>query len=125
MRKEYQKEYRKKYALQKKIITFPLENAFFHEISRRSKIVDMSVNSFAKNIVTTYLNNEKPISLTPYQTQKINEYIQISRGIANNLNQMAHNSNMGLGVDINILLQTLKNYEDNFSNIIKKLSNDY
>jgi len=125
MREEYQKEYRKKYALQKKIITFPLDISFFHEISRRSKIIDMSVNSFAKNIITTYLNNEKPIILTDYQTQQINQYIRISRGIANNINQLAHSSKGGLGVDVNILLQTLKSYEDNFTDIIKKLSNDY
>ena len=125
MREEYQKEYRKEYALKKKIVTFPLDYAFFQELSRRSKIIDTSVNSFAKNIVTTYLNNEKPIVLTDYQTQQIDQYIKISRGIANNINQLAYNSKSGLGVDVNILLQTLKSYEDNFTDIIKKLSNDY
>ncbi len=125
MREEYQSEYKKEYALKKKIVTFPLDNAFYKELSRRSKIIDSSVNSFAKNIVTTYLNNEKPIILTDYQTQQINQYIRISRGIANNINQLAYSSKGGLGVDVNILLQTLKSYEDNFTDIIKKLSNDY
>ena len=125
MREEYQSEYKKEYALKKKIVTFPLDNSFYKELSRRSKIIDISVNSFAKNIVTTYLNNEKPIILTDYQTQQINQYIRISRGIANNINQLAYSSKGGLGVDVNILLQTLKSYEDNFTDIIKKLSNDY
>ena len=125
MREEYQSEYKKEYALKKKIVTFPLDNSFYKELSRRSKIIDSSVNSFAKNIVTTYLNNEKPIILTDYQTQQINQYIRISRGIANNINQLAYSSKGGLGVDVNILLQTLKSYEDNFTDIIKKLSNDY
>ena len=124
MREEYQKNYRSEYALKKKIVTFPLDIAFFQELSRRSKIIDCSVNSFAKNIVTTYLNNEKPMILTSYQTEQINQYIKISRSIANNFNQMAHNSNNGLGVDINILLKTLKSYEDNFTNIIQGLNND-
>ena len=125
MREDYQKQYKKEYALKKKIITFPLDNAFFQELSRRSKIIDISVNSFSKNIVTTYLNNEKPMILTSYQTEQINQYMKISRGIANNLNQMAYDSNNGLGVDINILLQTLKNYEDNFTKIISGLNDDY
>jgi len=125
MRENYQSEYKKEYALKKKIVTFPLDNAFYQELSRRSKIIDISVNSFAKSVVTTYLNNEKPIVLTDYQTQQINQYIRISRGIANNINQLAHSSKGGLGVDVNILLQTLKSYEDNFTDIIKKLSNDY
>lgn len=125
MREEYQKEYKKEYALKKKIVTFPLDNAFFNELSRRSKIIDTSVNSFAKTVVTTYLNNEKPMILTSYQTEQINQYIRISRGIANNFNQMADNSSNGLGVDINILLQTLKNYEDNFTKIITRLNDDY
>ena len=125
MREEYQKEYKKEYALKKKIVTFPLDNAFYKELSRRSKLTDSTVNNFSKNIVTTYLNNEKPMILTSYQTEQISQYIRISRGIANNFNQMAHNSNNGLGVDINILLQTLKSYEDNFTNIIQGLGDDY
>lgn len=64
-------------------------------------------------------------SIKQHQQEKISEYIRISRGIANNFNQMAHNSNMGFGVDINMLLQTLKTYEDNFSELIKSLSDDY
>lgn len=125
MRDEYQKQYKKQYFLKKKIVTFPLDNAFYSELSRRSILTNVTVNSFAKTVVTTYLNNEKPLSLNSYQQEKISEYIRISRGIANNFNQMAHSSNMGLGVDVNMLLQTLKSYEDNFSELMKSLNNDY
>ena len=121
MREEYQKEYRKEYALKKKIVTFPLDYAFFQELSRRSKIIDCSVNSFAKNIVTTYLNNEKPMILTGYQTQSINEYIHISRGIANNINQLARSANIGDFIDVNILIQSLKKYEEEFKKLVEKL----
>ena len=125
MREEYQKKYKKEYALKKKIITFPLDMPFFTELSRRSILTNITPNTFAKTVVTTYLNNEKPLGLNSYQQEKITEYIRISRGIANNFNQMAHNSNMGFGVDVNILLQTLKSYEDNFSELLKSLSDDY
>ena len=125
MREDYQKRYKRAYALKKKIVTFPLDIPFYDELSRRSMLTNITVNSYAKTIVTTYLNNEKPLVLNPYQQEKISEYIRISRGIANNFNQMAHNSNMGFGVDINMLLQTLKTYEDNFSELIKSLSDDY
>ena len=125
MRENYQKKYKKEYSLKKKIVTFPLDVAFCNELSRRSILTNISVNSFAKTICTTYLNNEKPLGLNSYQQEKISEYIRISRGIANNFNQMAHSSNMGFGVDVNMLLQTLKSYEDNFSELLKNLSNDY
>ena len=125
MREEYQSQYKKDYALKKKIVTFPLDNAFHMELSRRSKTIDTSINSFAKNIVTTYLNNEKPLMLTSYHQEMISNFIRISRGIANNINQMAHNSNIGISIDINILLQALKNNEDEFTKIIKSLSDDY
>ena len=125
MREQYQKSYKKEYALKKKIITFPLDLAFHNELSRRSILTNITPNAFAKTIVTTYLNNEKPLGLNSYQQKQVSEYIRISRGIANNFNQMAHNSNMGFGVDVNMLLQTLKSYEDNFSELIKSLSDDY
>ena len=125
MREEYQKRYKKEYTSKKKIVTFPLDYAFYNELSRRSILTNITANTFAKTIVTTYLNNEKPLTLSSYQQTQVSEYIRISRGIANNFNQMAHNSNLGFGVDVNMLLQTLKTYEDNFSELLKSLSDDY
>jgi hypothetical protein len=125
MREEYQKQYKQKYLEKKRIITFPLDNAFYVELSRRSVISNLSTNTYAKSIITTYLNNEKPIMLTSLQEHQITEYIRISRGIANNINQIAYNSNIGQTVDINILLRSLQEYEERFDEIITKLSNDY
>jgi hypothetical protein len=48
----------------------------------------------------------------------IREYIRISRGVANNINQLSYRANIGEYVDVNILLGELKRLEDAFSHFI-------
>jgi hypothetical protein len=50
----------------------------------------------------------------------ISEYIQISRGIATNINQIAHKTNIEAQIDIQILLSSLRRFEDEFKDFIKK-----
>lgn len=119
--KEYQKAYKKDYKAKNKIITFPLSNAFYDELQRRALILDVKVNTYAKNIITSFLNDSYPKELTLKQQEYIKEYIRISRGIANNINQLAYSSNAGMHIDINILISSLKTYEDEFKNFITKL----
>lgn len=112
MNRNYQNEYKRKYNQNNKIVTFPLSNAFYEELK---------TNSYAKNIVTTFLNNNVPNTLTQEQKEFIKEYIHISRGIANNINQIAYKSNINEVVDINILISSLKTYEDEFKKFITKV----
>ena len=49
------------------------------------------------------------------------EYLHISRGIANNINQIAYKSNIDEIVDINILINSLKTYEEEFKKFISKV----
>lgn len=121
MNKAYQKEYKKSYNLKNKIITFPLSNIFYEELRKRSIYYDLSVNSFSKHIVTNFLNNERNPLLTKEKAKLMQNYIHISRGIANNINQIAYNSNIGEFVDINILISSLKHYEDEFKKYITNL----
>lgn len=118
--KEYQKTYKQEYKSKNKIITFPLSNPFYNELNRRALIVDLKVNSYAKNIITSFLNNTHTKELTIKQQEFIKEYIHISRGIANNINQIAYNSNAGIYIDINILIKALKSYEEEFKKFISK-----
>jgi len=118
---EYQKTYKQKYNTENKIITFPLKNHFYNELSRRSNFYDLSANSYAKNIITNALNIETTSNITTQQQEYISKYIHISRGIANNINQIAHNSNMGNAVDINILIKSLRHYEDEFKKFITNI----
>ncbi len=120
-KENYQKTYKKSYNKKNKIVTFPLSMAFHDELRRRSIILDTKVNSYAKSIITTFLNDTTPKTLTSEQKAFISEYIRISRGIANNINQIAYKSNIGERVDINILINALKSYEDEFKKFITKV----
>ena len=121
MNKDYQKEYKNSYKNKNKIVTFPLSVAFYDELKRRAIYLDIKTNSYAKSIVTTFLNNETPKILTIEQKEFINEYIRISRGIANNINQIAHKTNMDKNIDINILINSLIQYEAEFKKFITKV----
>ena len=116
----YQKEYKKSYNDKNKIVTFPLSVAFHDELKRRAFYLDVKTNSYAKSIITTFLNNNTPKTLSYEQKEFINEYIRISRGIANNINQIAHKTNMDKQIDINILINALRQYEEEFKKFISK-----
>lgn len=117
---DYQKEYKKLYNEKNKIVTFPLSNAFYTELRKRAIILDIKTNSYAKNIVTEFLNNNVFTTLSSEKKEFIREYIHISRGIANNINQIAHKTNIDSTIDINILISSLKTYEDEFKKFISK-----
>lgn len=116
----YQKEYKKQYNEKNKIITFPLSNAFYTQLKTKAIISDISVNSYAKYILTSYLNNDTFRPLSTEQKTYISEYIHISRGIANNINQIAHKTNIDKQIDINILIKSLQTYENEFKKFITK-----
>ena len=116
----YQKEYKKSYNDKNKIVTVPLSVAFYDELKRRAFYLDLKTNSYAKSIITTFLNNNTPKTLSYEQKEFINDYIRISRGIANNINQIAHKTNMDKQIDINILINALRQYEEEFKTFISK-----
>ncbi|PHR71307.1 MAG: hypothetical protein COA66_09905 [Arcobacter sp.] len=119
--KNYQKSYKKIYKEKYKIVTFPLSNIFYEQLRKNSVCVDTSTNTFAKNILTSYLNNTSFKILTKEQKDYIKEYVLISRGIANNINQIAYKSNINEQIDINILINSLKSYEEAFKKFISKI----
>jgi len=120
-KKDYQKEYKKSYNQKNKIVTFPLSIAFYDELKRRAIFLDLKTNSYAKSIITAFLNNNTPKTLSLEQKEFISEYIRISRGIANNINQIAHQTNIDKQIDISILINALKNYEEEFKKFITKV----
>lgn len=118
--RDYQEKYKKSYNDKNKIVTFPLSVAFFDELRKRAMYLDLKTNSYAKSIITAFLNNSTPKILSYEQKEFINDYIRISRGIANNINQIAHKTNMNEMIDINILINSLRKYEEEFKNFISK-----
>lgn len=118
MNKDYKKQYRENYKEKNKIVTFPLSNIFYEELCKKSIYYDLSVNAYTKSIITKFLNNDTSPLLSKDRSEYIKQYIHISRGIANNINQIAHTGNMGEYIDINILIHSLKHYEDEFKKFI-------
>jgi hypothetical protein len=121
MQENYQKEYKKRYNEKNKIITFPLTNIFYEQLKTKSIYFDLSTNTFAKKVVTDFLNDDTSLPLPKEKIELINEYIRISRGIANNINQIAYKSNIDEMIDTNILINSLKHYEEEFKKHITKL----
>ncbi|RLA84254.1 MAG: hypothetical protein DRG78_01980 [Epsilonproteobacteria bacterium] len=118
---DYQTKYKKEYNEKNKIVTIPLKNIYYEELKRRSLYYDLSVNTYAKNVITNFLNEDTTSLISPAKKEFISKYIQISRGIANNINQIAHKSNMDENIDINILIKSLQHYETEFKNFISKM----
>lgn len=116
----YQKSYKQKYNKENKIVTFPLKNIFYEELHKKSLNFDLSINTYAKHIVTNHLNNDNKILLTREEKSYLDNYIHISRGIANNINQLTHKTHLGELVDVHILIKALQHYEEEFKNFIQK-----
>lgn len=114
----YQKSYKKQYVEKNKIITFPLSNAFYDELKKRAFINDIKINTFAKSVITSYLNNSVATFISKEKKEMIQEYMRVSRGIANNINQIAYKTNIEETINISILLSSLKTYEDEFRKFI-------
>lgn len=121
-RREYYKSYQKYYYQKtRKMVTFALLNDEYSILQKSAVKIGITPNALAKNIVLNYLENRPNDFQSTEQKQLIQEYMRISRGIATNINQMAHNSNIGQTVDIHILINSLKNYEDEFKKLLAKV----
>ena len=116
----YQKTYKKSYKEINKFVTFPIKNIFYDEIRRRSILHDLSVNAYAKTIVTNFLSTERISVFTKEEQEYVNQYIRISRGIATNINQIAYKTNIGEYIDTKILINSLHHFEEEFKKFISK-----
>jgi hypothetical protein len=103
------------------MVTFALLNAEHQKLKENATKFGITPNTLSKNIILNYLENIPNTFQTTEQKQLLQEYMRISRGIATNINQMARSSNIGEIVDVNILIQSLKNYEDEFKKLLSKL----
>lgn len=118
---DYQSAYKAYYKQKNVIITFPMERAQHDEFKHLAGTYGITPNALAKQLSLHYLTGTKPNYLTTKQHDIIKEYIRISRGIATNINQMAYNSNIGEQIDVGILIQSLKSYDESFKDFISKL----
>ncbi len=115
---DYQKAYKAHYKKKNSVVTFPLNNALYEVLKEQADRFGITPNTLSKQVTTHFLNGSKPSFLTPQQHDMIREYMRISRGIATNINQMAHQANIGEQIDVNILIHSLKSYDDAFKTFI-------
>ncbi len=121
-RKEYLKSYQKfHYRKTRKMVTFALFNKEHEEFKKRADKLGFTANTLAKKIILNYINNNSNSFETTEQKELFKEYMRISRGIANNINQLAYSSNIGDVIDVNILINSLKRYEDEFKKLLAKV----
>jgi len=121
-KKEYLQNYKKHfYNRTRKIVTFPLLLEDYQVLYERADKSTLTTNTMAKEVLLNFLENKPSNFISVDQKEFLQEYMRISRGIATNINQMAHSSNMGEFVDINILISSLKRYEDEFRALLTKL----
>ncbi len=121
-RQEYLKQYKRyHYSKTRKVISFPMLMEDYAILQRRADTLDMKPSRLTKEIVLNFLDDTPNTFITPQQEAFIHEYIRISRGIATNINQMAHNTNLREYIDYRILITSLKQYEDGFKALVSKL----
>lgn len=121
-RTEYLKNYKQfHYERTRKIVTFPLLTDDFEALKIRADALDMKATKLAKEVVLNFIENSPNNFMTKEQWELVQSYIRISRGIANNINQIAYKANIGEFIDVNILISALKKYEDEFRLLIAKL----
>ena len=121
-RSEYLKNYKKHhYNRTRKVVTFPLLNEEYEILQTLADKSGMKVNKMVKEIILNHIENRPSNFETTEQLEIIKEYMRISRGVATNINQIAHSSNIGEVVDINILINSLKQYEDEFKALVSKV----
>lgn len=121
-KKEYLKHYKKyHYSKTRKVISFPLLLDDYEVLADRANALNIKPTRLSKEIVLNFIENNPSAFMTPQQEAMINNYLRVSRGIANNINQIAHNTNLKTWIDTDILIGSLKQYEDEFKAMIARL----
>jgi len=120
-RTAYQKEYWSNYKTKKKRIQPRInlsesEYIIFHQLAEDE---NTSVSKLIKNMALAY--QQESFLLPQSHLEKIEEFIHLTRNIANNINQIAHHSNsIKSVVNEGRIFEHLKSLEDEFKNFISK-----
>lgn len=109
--KNYHKEYRKDYDKKTKYVTVSIPISEYEELEKQAKKEGVKVSTLIKNMALAYMQTK---TLTPKAIEdRLSEFIFLMRNVANNINQIARNSNLLKHlVEENSLLMELKKMED-------------
>lgn len=107
-------------------VTVPFSISTFDKLKFQADAIEVSVNSYVKQITTNYLNDNKHSFLTKEQKETIREFKRVQSNIANNINQIARKLNSGEleNFPVKNIIQYLRYYDDAFKKYIDKENND-
>jgi hypothetical protein len=125
--KEYHKEYRKEYAKKVKYLNVSIPMKTFKEMQDLAIKQDVKVSKLFKDMAIAYMQQKT------YVPKEISEELKalklLIRNVANNVNQIAHHSNIINGmINENDLLEELRKLENMVNDYtLKRLkeTNDY
>lgn len=109
--KEYHKKYREDYKNKMKYINVAVPVSMYEELEKLSELEDKKVSALLRNMALAYMHQK---TFVPNNIEsELKEFTFLVRNVANNINQIAHHSNIVKHmVDENGLLMEIKKLED-------------
>lgn len=115
--KEYQKQQRLARKSTHRRVEIQLTLAEHRAFDRIAKREDISINTLVKNMATAYRDSQY---FMPAQLKtSVDKLALLIRNIANNLNQIAHSSNVFHQADKKRVFEHLAELDQNFKDFIK------
>lgn len=120
-KKEYLKRYQEDYYKKKKRINITISQKEYKEFKKIAEKENLKVSSLVKQMAIAYKEEKY---LIPYSIEsKLSEFVRKIRGIANNVNQIAYNTNIFSGYfNTEDFFKTLKSLEDQVTEFINNPS---
>lgn len=117
--KNYHKEYKKEYAKTHKNIAVSVTLKEYEDLEKKAKKENVKVTTLTKNMAFAYMQQK---TFVPSDIgERLDDLRFLIRNVANNVNQIAHNSNLvGKLVDENNFLMEIKKLEDAVFDYTKK-----
>ena len=117
-RKEYHKKYKEEYKKQNKYVNISVPLEMYHLLEKIAVVEDTKVSTLMRKIAIDYLAN-KP-TLPKEIHDDLIEVKRLIRNIANNVNQVAHHSNIIQGmIDEHNLLEHIKKLDETVTSYTK------
>jgi len=109
--KNYHKKYREDYKKKMKYVNVAVPVSMYEELEKLSELEDKKVSTLLRNMALAYMHQK---TFVPKDIEsELKEFIFLVRNVANNINQIAHHSNVVKHmVDENGLLMEIKKLED-------------
>ena len=117
--KEYHKAYRKEYAKKVRYVNVAVPLSLYNELEKLAKKEDTKVTTLLRNMSLAYM--QQKVFVPKEIEDELKELRFLIRNIANNVNQIAHHSNLVEKlVNENEFLMEIKRLEDAVFDYTKK-----